>query len=96
MAGVTVTKVATGSVNAAVGVLKNPAVSMIIKAQIEELSIKIDGLIELELGCRLPHVTLIATFDGDMAVFTNRRDNEEVKAMLEAALKVVNERWKHL
>jgi hypothetical protein len=62
---------------------------MITPQQIENLSLKIDGFVQLELGQHLPLVCLLADPEGDLAIFTNRKSDDEVLAILEAALESV-------
>lgn len=65
-----------------------------------ELTRKIEGLVELELGQRLPFVCLLLVptkTGGGMAVFTNRRSDLEVELILEdalAAIKKPDAPWK--
>lgn len=59
--------------------------------KIADLSCKVENFIELELGSRLPYISLLCTAEGQMAFFTNRRSNDEVRAILEAALEALDQ-----
>ena len=58
---------------------------------LSELTAKIDELVEAEMGRKLPFISLIVTPTGGLCFFTNRRNNNDVRAMLEAALETLTE-----
>lgn len=58
----------------------------ITKELIAELTAKVDGLVQLEVGKRLPFVCLLVSDEGHMGIFTNRKSDDDVIAILETAL----------
>ena len=61
-----------------------------MRERIKDLTEKVDGLVELEIGERLPFVCAILVED-KLGLFTNRRSTEEVIEILEACLRAARE-----
>jgi hypothetical protein len=63
--------------------------------QLGKLSYKWEAFMELELGMRLPYISLIYAPEGGLGFFTNRTSNKEIEQILQAALEAIRteRRW---
>jgi hypothetical protein len=57
--------------------------------RIAELSFKVEKFVAAELGQELPLITVVYTPDGKLALFTNRKSDEEILIALEAAIDAI-------